>query len=980
MYSAPTLPSCSSSKVLRRLIPILLLAVATTAGAENLPVTVRTTGVDLLEVHTRQAVTFALSVSNSGPQARTLILEPSLPPGWKALTQEGPFVLAPSATDLHVVSFLVPSRAAAAEYVVAYRVKDLDDPTLSAGCDLKVRVLPEVALDLKLLERPSFVIAGKEYTTSFVISNTGNTDVEVEVDVTSGSLFPFKISGLGGAAGTIVPAGDVKVFSIAVRTDPLLVTSVLHPLQVTVRLHPAEEAGATGPGAPLAIAASSVEVVPLSVDARILSHAVPFFTETTILSGYDQKLTAGLEESVKAHGTIDEAGEHRVDLELRKRVDTTFDPLFNPTDRYSFQYESRYGELGLGDLPYAISPLLAEDVFGRGIRGMVNLSPFRFGGLYYKDVWSPQGAQAIGGTADFTIPRSGQWDDVVYRAGLSAFSPITDSISFGLMQQYNPTENLQFQLDTAIQDDTSGSLRPAVFAWSQGNLEPVSWTARFVRAWPGFQGTFSDTQSLRTLVHVRVLPPFLTLHGGFSMADANLLLDPAQLSADRTMEISLGAEGEIPRWGMRLRLDWENWRRIDRLPAPRYDSWQNIFRLSLRQPLKPFAIGLASSAGFEFDKANGVSSLEQQHNLSFEFQPADTAWYAASLLYNGRLDSNGNASHVAGWQVDARYSKAKTQLEAKAGNSYIFSQAGFTELLASVGAKLTTAFSWGTTLTAQLDVGLTYDPESWTPYYSLQLTYGVPFDLPISRKPDTATVTGRVYNASTDEPMPGVLLRLDGLAALSDAKGRFTFYLPQSGTKYVHVDLATVRPGMVPVEPMPLAVTAPSGSTISLAIGMIKSCSVTGNVGVYGFPDEAGAYLPLDQKGSGAESGETNRARLGGLGNVIIEIANGAEIRRKLTSPNGDFSFQDVRPGNYVLRIAGGQLPSYHRIEPESFDLALTGGESRSVEFRVVQEQRVIKILENGASIELKQTSGVPGGATIILKQGADKPSGPTGH
>jgi hypothetical protein len=966
--------------VLPRVVPIFLLAVATTAGAENLPVSVRATGADFLEAHTRQAVTFVLSVAHGGPQARTLILEPLLPPGWKVLTQEGPFVLAPSTTDLHMVSFLVPSRAAAGEYAVAYRVKDLDDPTRSAACDLKVSVLPEVSLDLKLMERPSFVIAGKEYTASFILFNNGNTDVEVDIDVTSGSLFPFKILGLAGAAETAVPAGGIQEFSIEVRTDPLLVKSMLHPLQVTARLHPAEDAEAMGPGGPLAIAASSVEVVPLSVDARVLSHKVPVVTETTITNGYDQGVTAGLEEAVRAQGTLDEAGAHRVDLELRKRVDTTFDPLFNPTDRYSFQYESRYGELGLGDLLYTVSPLLASDVFGRGIRGMVNLAPFRFGAQYYKDVWSPQEEQAVGGTVDFTIPRSGNWDDVLYRAGLSVISPLADRISFGLMQQYNPKENLQFQLDTAIQDDPSGAFRPAVFAWSQGKLDPVSWTARFVRAWPDFQGTFSDTQSLLTLVHVRLLAGSLTLHGGFSLTDANLLMDPAQLSADRTMEISLGTEGEIPGWGMRLRLDWENWRRVDRLPTPRYDSWENIFRLSLRQPFAPFAIGLTSSASFEFDKVNEISSLEQQHNLSFEYQPANTSWYAIALLYNGRLDSNRYASHVLGWQVDARYSPAKTQLEAKAGNSYIFSQAGFTELLATVGAKLTTAFSWGSTLTAQLDTGLTYDPESWAPYYSLQVTYGMPFDLPVGRKPGTATVTGRVYNAATDEPMAGVLLRLDGLAALSDAKGRFTFYLPQSGTKYIQVDMATVGPDMVPAEPMPREVTAPSGSTVSVAIGMVKSCSVTGSVGVYGFPDEAGAYLPLDQNGSGAESGETSRARLGGLGNVIVEITNGTETRRKLTGPNGDFSFLDVRPGDYVLRIAGGQIPSYHKVEPGSFDLALTGGESRSVEFRVVQEQRGIKILEDGASIELKAQPGVPGGATIILKQGSDGPSRPTDH
>ena len=71
----------------RRAIAILLLSLATAAGAQEQPLTLRATGADTLEAHTRQTLTFVLTSGNGGPQRRSLTLEYLLPDGWKALTQ-----------------------------------------------------------------------------------------------------------------------------------------------------------------------------------------------------------------------------------------------------------------------------------------------------------------------------------------------------------------------------------------------------------------------------------------------------------------------------------------------------------------------------------------------------------------------------------------------------------------------------------------------------------------------------------------------------------------------------------------------------------------------------------------------------------------------------------------------------------------------------------------------------------------------------
>jgi hypothetical protein len=430
---------------------------------------------------------------------------------------------------------------------------------------------------------------------------------------------------------------------------------------------------------------------------------------------------------------------------------------------------------------------------------------------------------------------------------------------------------------------------------------------------------------------------------------------------------------------MKLNLDWETWRRRDMLPALSYSTWDNIARFSLRQPFLPFVFTLGSMIDGKVDDKAGGFSMEQSHNLSLEYQPNDASRYAFSVRYRGQFGGIDGMANLIGWDLVSSYALGATRIEGMLSNSLSFTQDGFSELLAQLSARLSHTFPWNHTLSTQADFWLSYEKKTWSPFYSISLTYGVPFEVPVSRKPDTSAVTGFVFDATSGARIPGVVLRLDGLAAITNAKGEFTFYLPHAGDKYIQVDMSTVGPNMVPVKPMPLAVSAPKGSKIALEIGMVEACVVSGNVGEYGFPDQSAAYQSSSATGGGEETAEPERVRLKGLGGVIVELSDGTEVRRKLTNSNGDFSFEEVRPGAYTLRIAGGRIPSYHTIEPESLEFELSHGEKKYAEFRIMQERRVIKIIEPEISVELQVEPGVKENETILQKS-APTPAPGTGQ
>ena len=91
---------------------------------------------------------------------------------------------------------------------------------------------------------------------------------------------------------------------------------------------------------------------------------------------------------------------------------------------------------------------------------------------------------------------------------------------------------------------------------------------------------------------------------------------------------------------------------------------------------------------------------------------------------------------------------------------------------------------------------------------------------------------------------------------------------------------------------------------------------------------------------------KNNLQDTGGLSNTLLEITDGKEIIRKLTDEDGSFSFEDMRPGKWAIKIYGDNLPVHHYLEIIEFTVDLTAGEAKEFTIRVLPLDRTIHILE----------------------------------
>jgi hypothetical protein len=102
--------------------------------------------------------------------------------------------------------------------------------------------------------------------------------------------------------------------------------------------------------------------------------------------------------------------------------------------------------------------------------------------------------------------------------------------------------------------------------------------------------------------------------------------------------------------------------------------------------------------------------------------------------------------------------------------------------------------------------------------------------------------------------------------------------------------------------------------------------------------------------GPGEEEGfEKDDLRQGrGLANTLVEITEGEEVLRQLTDEKGGFSFEDIRPGEWKLKVYDHDLPIHHSLEQEEFQIDLKPGEEKEVTARVTPRLRPIQIIDQG--------------------------------
>lgn len=789
-----------------RLTLALLLWWPLLAAGQSL--SLRPLDASLLRHEPRDLVTAAFRVQNDSGRAANLEGVLELPPGWRAITPEFPFALAAGASTTRIVSFLIPQEAAAADYRIVYRVQDRERSLLSEPALLPVQVLPLLKLQTERLESPDFVVAGAPYRVVFALRNGGNAPLSV--------LYRLH-SSLGYAPQ---PASDrLELAPGAVQQLVVDVPTEDHsrPEQDILTLT-AEIVGSSQREQRSAV----IRLLP-----RVTGRETPFHTLPSVVSLHQVVQDGALnwQAELRGAGTLDGDGQHNLAFLLRGPDGLDAGEL-GLRDDYWISYWSEHLAAHLGDKVYALSPLTEYGRYGAGADLSYRLGDFTLHGYFLRERFAENRAQERAVSLGYALN-----DQTQVTINYLDKQDGDDSQISSLRGVWLAGAGLNLDLEFAHSSGEAGRGQ-AARAYLYGVTGPWRYLAQFQHADPAFRGYYQD-QDYGSLEAGYAVTEQLDLHGYYRYRRDNLDSDPAR-PAPLDQEWSIGGSYRLPT-DTQLSVDYRQRTRQDQRSNAEFDSIYRGVRIGVNQRFQHVSLHASGEWGATDDTRLG-SQHTQRYRLSAYWQPLPGQTYSAYFFHDSDVfernlneltdPDDADADRI----TDTVGINAAYQLGERSALSLNLQQSQTTTTTSELyQLRLDHRFSNGQqlALTVRQREGDDHDHDAGT---AALLTYSIPFDLPVRRRKDVATLRGRVFDAATEQGIAGLALNLGDRVAVSDSDGYFAFPSVALGTHQLALGKATALLDKVPAVKLPLTVDIRYGQDNRLEIPLAPATAISGRV------------------------------------------------------------------------------------------------------------------------------------------------------
>ncbi len=883
-----------------------------------------------IDTEPRRTASAIFLVTNNDDEKHDYDARLDLPDSWRVLAGVGSLEIEAKATELVIVSFFVPQGTIAHSYEVTYHVSDKDDNAVSGTSALTINVQPVVAVKAQLLEVPLHVIAGDSYKAGFLVRNDGNMPVAIKIDLESSSGLPAEIIDLNRERFN---PGEARILTVHVQTDAKAGRVFHHRLALTTRV--ADK---------VAEAASEVEVIPRS------GEQVDPYHRLTVELGVDQAIAfdnwwhSDAAASMEAHGTVDEHGVHRLDLTLAKSWATSV------IDRYFFRVFSDSYELYTGDQSYGISPLLEQGKPARGIGGSVSLGPVGLSSYFHVSPDPATPTRTFAGSASVKNSPRGS-DDGVSELAFSFLSRSDGMHGLSLRGDMAALGNVYAEGEAAAGIGSDAGSGWALRLAADGRLGWINYGSSYVYGSPDFPGLHSDTQRLQARFGLDLLRNRLKTTVSYQQDQDTSEAEQGSGYGDRDLRSRIGSK--FTATGTSVLFGWNHGHRYDRASVLEQVNPENSFRFESKQ-LHSGGGSLGFVAEYERTQDTDASLLTHYHEyeMSLDWARIENVADNLYMIYMRETESTGSTSHAVSWGLISDIDLGigtKLRFEFHNSNRFVLQTR---DSVFDIGMSLRHMFKNGNRIEVQADASLSQRASDWRKSYSVDIGYRAPVRIPVSLKRDIGSIRGTVTDAVSEKPVSGAIIRLDGFAAVTDQRGAFRFPSLRSGTYTLNLDRPTIGLGRISLQPMPLKVVVERQKASVVDIVIVEAASVEGSVLRYRFKSEGMTFAPKREGQDEADDTGKEYVVVGGFANVLVELSDGTEVKRRLTNEKGDFAFEELRPGKWTLKVRSARIPEHHHFEQDSFVLDMRPGDRWETLIRLLPQRRRVLILEEGGTIK----------------------------
>jgi len=894
--------------------------------------------------------------------SRTLLLEPSLelPEGWSLGAPLNAVALDPGDEEIVFLSVIVPVGAEAGLYRVGLEFAPTEQPEIVvAGARATVEVAEILGLEVDHTSAPESVLAGEEYTSRFMVSNTSNRELEIDLSISSRRGIPFVPQPGAETTGDseleavtsheerfTLEAGESREVALRVRTPEDLGDTVRHRLAVSAEAREFADLDAS--------AASRVEIIAVTPAQRSW-HRFPMEIrwKAHTSSPWDG-------ESSPVDNTVSLSGEGSLEDSDRHHASFNIEPPGFPQEGYSSDYAweegSYFGEywndlfgVAWGDSGFSVSAVPGGKSSGRGLEGYVTpelgCGDLLAGGFY---VEGDRGAyaeyevdemraiefgvyQEAPPSAEDAAGAEGEEDRPAPQLGLSGFLRSYDTVTV----RYGAASSFVGPEDYSLVLDVKGELVESLY-------EGFRYEFSLDRAGADYYGAGADSESYSASTRFDVNSEF-RLRAGFHRRSTNLSLDPEDGSARRYDTLSLGSEwGELP--GL-VSLGWRGRNYYDLFQSG--DAYRQSHRLSAdwRWSLDRFRLDTGVELDADRDFEEHEFTGRQTYSLAARHRPVPGLELSARGIVGSQATVGGFSftGMRSSLQLEGSYTGIeRTRIGLTYRNSAYYSDPyrGRDTLRARLTYRFDDEnFQNASRFSADVNFTIPRDPAK-NASFSASLSYRQPLEVPVSPRSDIGIVEGRIIDRRTGDGIPEAIVAVSEQTAVTDEDGWFSFPAAETGRQKVRVDLSRIDERLISLGVLPREVEVRPQERSEIEIEMTAPVRISGRVLRYDVDRDA--TDPFDDE-------PTVYEEVGGVPGAFVEITGpDGQSSGAFTDGDGRFLFRARRPGNWTVSVYEESLPENFEIERTSYEIEVAPGTSRQVEFEIEELQREMQMLDPG--------------------------------
>lgn len=908
-----------------------LLSLPAVASAKGRGVEVRLTTDRLRETKPGQILIAAFLVKNDLSQSALFEEKVILPEGWQIIgPRPDSFFLSDKGEEVSLIAFLVPSDAKAGRYEVTYQVRRREHYESADEETFEVVVLPVVKVIFFLIQTPQRAIAGESFSLSLMLVNSGNSPVQLTLKVKGVPDYPTKVT----PAEVNLAVGDRQEVTVTMKTDPKITRGATCLLWVEARNPQGEK---------VAVQLVSVEILPRAMVAPDLYERLPAYW----------RLSGGLSEDGRVEFQNKFSGAGYLDPEKKEHFEFYASlpdvPGINSSgkrDEYRFAYRNQNLALFLGDQHYRLSRLTEWYRYGRGAGVDFRSGWLKMGGFYLTDRWEEPAERA---TAGYLGCQLGE------KVGLQ--------INFLEKEQGNnksqlisweanlkPLPGSELEWEHAFNHRGSGDDQnnQAYRLAYKGEISDVVYYAfERIYAEPNYDGYYRDVDyksATTTFKLTRNLRGFLSYYGWQN----NLGLDPSQTDARNEERHAAGLTYSGPK-NLQISLSYEDARWQDYLLPSDYNYQEKFLRLGLSRSYGWGSLQAYLESGYQEDRLlSKTSSVLTRYSLYSYFRPRPNQSYAL-YFHTQPSGSTGNPESTSDIGASLRW-----YLNRNLRWELSWQKNGFGSRWNDI-TQITSDLSYTFPRIPSLSLRVRYwadskGSDSWSAFCA----YTIPLGIPIRKKKNVGIIKGRIYDTQKPDK-PGIaraIIFAGEAAAVSNKNGFFVLPALPTGVYNLWVETHSIGIKRTTLEPLPLKVEVKPGKASVVEIGVVDSAQIFGRVFCYPVNGNnfKNGFIENPLNNGSIETPLNNKPHEQPLSNILVELANGKDVQRRLTDSQGRFVFDDLRPNHYTVKVCVESLPAYHYLDPAEKEviIQLKAGEEKEVLVKVMLRQRKIEIIDHG--------------------------------